>query len=186
MRIISGEYGGRNIKSATGPGLRPSTDKVRQAMFSMLEARGVDWDGLLALDCFAGSGSLGMEALSRGALLVWFVEKNRTAANMVRENLENFKVAPERFKVMPMDILSLVKKQAKEQFDLVFLDPPYGKGLVRTTLELLIKNNWIAPDGLVLAELEADAKIDFSGIEASFSNVADRTYGQTRIIIWRS
>ena len=184
MRVISGLYGGRTIVSATGPGLRPSTDKVRQAMFSMLASRGMDFSGSKVFDCFAGSGSLGIESLSRGADLVWFVEKGKTPARIIRDNLLKLKIPAGNYKVLSQDIFSLLKKKAHTEFDLVFLDPPYGKGMVRAALELLINNDWISPDGFVLAEMEKEVEPDF-GFDC-LSLLTDRAYGQTRIAIWQS
>lgn len=185
MRIISGEYGGRSIRTVEGPGYRPATAKVRQALFSMLEARGVCWDGARVLDLFAGSGSLAMEALSRGAELAWLMDKNPRAVAAIKASLADLRVPPGRYRVLNTDLLKALDKPAPAPFDLVFVDPPYGLDLLPPAMEKAVRGGWIAEGGLVLAEVEA--RCDFSGrIPAQLSPEADRLYGQTRILLWRN
>jgi 16S rRNA (guanine966-N2)-methyltransferase len=185
MRVIAGEYGGREIRTVDGPGYRPATAKVRQAVFSMLEARGVAWEVARVLDLFAGSGSLGIEALSRGAELAWFVEKNPRAADCLRQTLRDLKVSEARCRVFQTDLLKLLARPAKEAFDVVFIDPPYGLDLLPPALMKAVRGGWIAPEAFVLAEVEA--KADFEGqIPAQLIPQADRLYGQTRIMLWQN
>lgn len=185
MRIIAGTYGGRAIRTVEGPGYRPATAKVRQAVFSMLEARGVDWPGVRVLDLFAGSGSLGIEALSRGAELAWFVEKNPRAADCLRGTLRDLGLPEARCRVFQADLLKLLSRPAKEAFDVVFIDPPYGHGLLPPALLKAVRGGWIAPEAFVLAEVEARA--DVAGdIPAQLIPQADRLYGQTRILLWQN
>ncbi len=185
MRIISGEFGGRVLKTVkSAAGYRPATSKVRQSIFSMLEARGISWPGLRVVDMFAGSGSLGMEALSRGADEAWFVEKNKQAAGLIRDNLDMLGVDKSRFKVLPRDLFPLLSKPPERTFGLAFIDPPYGKGLLVPALEKALNNKWIGLDGFVLAEVEAYAEPpDF---EPNLELLTDRTFGQTRILLWRN
>ncbi|HWR02523.1 MAG TPA: 16S rRNA (guanine(966)-N(2))-methyltransferase RsmD [Humidesulfovibrio sp.] len=185
MRIIAGEYGGRSIRTVEGPGYRPATAKVRQAVFSMLEARGLSWEGARVLDLFAGSGSLAMEALSRGAAEAWLMDKNPRAVAAIKASLADLRVAPARFRVLNADLLKALEKRAPAPFDLVFVDPPYGLDLLPPAMEKAVRGGWIADGGLVLAEVEA--RCDFSGrIPAQLIPQADRLYGQTRILLWRN
>lgn len=185
MRIIAGTYGGRSIRTVEGPGYRPATAKVRQAVFSMLEARGVEWPGTRVLDLFAGSGSLGIEALSRGADAAWFVEKNPRAADCLRGSLRDLKVPEALGRVFQADLLKLLARPARDAFDVVFIDPPYGQDLLPPALQKAVSGGWIAPEAFVLAEVEA--KADFEGkVPAQLIPQADRLYGQTRILLWQN
>ncbi len=185
MRVIAGAYGGRTIRTVDGPGYRPATAKVRQAVFSMLEARGVDWAGARVLDLFAGSGSLGIEALSRGAALAWFVEKGARPADCLRQSLRDLKVPEARWRVFQADLLKVLARPAKEPFDVVFIDPPYGLDLLPPALEKAVRGGWIAPNAFVLAEVEAQAELA-GQIPAQLLPQADRLYGQTRIMLWQN
>lgn len=185
MRVIAGEYGGRQIRTVEGPGYRPATGKVRQAVFSMLEARGVTWPGTRVLDLFAGSGSLGIEALSRGAAEAWFVDKNPRAVACLKGTLAELRVAPNRFRVLGADLLKVLARSPESPFDLVFIDPPYGFDLLPPALLRAAQSGWIAPDGYVLAEVEGGC--DLAGkIPAQLIPQADRLYGQTRILLWQN
>jgi len=168
-----------------GPGYRPATAKVRQAVFSMLEARGLAWDGARVLDLFAGSGSLGIEALSRGAAEAWFLDKNPRAVAALKGTLAELRVAPHRYRVVNADLLKTLARPAAAPFQLVFVDPPYGLDLLPPAMEKAVRGGWIADGGLVLAEVEA--RCDFAGrIPAQLTPQTDRLYGQTRILLWQN
>lgn len=185
MRIISGEFGGRSIRSVEGPGYRPATGKVRGAIFSMLEARGVYWQGLRVLDLFAGSGSLTIEAISRGACYGLFIEMNRKAAACIDGNLKTLGIGRGRAKVIPKDLFKVLGKSPDKPFDLVFIDPPYGKDLLVPAIEKALSNGWIAPDAFVLAEVESGLELDPENLSRRLEVVTDRLYGQTRIVVWK-
>ncbi|MBN2140920.1 MAG: 16S rRNA (guanine(966)-N(2))-methyltransferase RsmD [Desulfovibrionaceae bacterium] len=184
MRISGGSLKGRVIRTADGPGYRPATSKVRQAVFSMLEARGVRWPGLRVLDLFAGSGSLGLEALSRGAAEVWFVEQARRAAGLLSANLRELGLARERWRVLERDALCVLSARPETGFGLVFIDPPYGRGLLGPALEKCLEKCWIAEGGFVLAEFEAGVDLPDQAVSAGLGLVTERSYGQTRIALW--
>ena len=188
MRIVGGQYKGRSIKTCEGPGYRPATMKVRESIFSMLQARGVIFETVRALDVFAGSGSLGIECLSRGATEAWFIEKSAKAAALIRRNLSDLKVEKGRGRVVSRDALGLLGKAPERPFDLVFIDPPYGKGLLGPTLHKALANGWIKENGLVLAEVESGVTIaDVAGETGiDMELLTDREYGQTRILLWRN
>lgn len=181
MRIISGNFRGRSIRSISGPGYRPATGKVRQALFSMLESRGLCWPECRILDLFAGSGSLGLEALSRGARGAWFVEKNKKAARVIVENIRELGIAPDRFRVFSKDVLGFLKMGGHGAFDLVFADPPYGKNLVSPVLREV--GSLLTAGGYCIVEVESGLDFepdDFPDLEL----LINRKYGQTRICIW--
>jgi 16S rRNA (guanine966-N2)-methyltransferase len=184
VRIIAGEYRGRHIRTGEGPGYRPATGKVRESLFSMLESQGLDWGGTRVADIFAGSGSLGMEALSRGALEAVFVEKAAHAAALIRSNLEDLGVARSRFGIVKGDAARWLSGGGAGVFGLVFVDPPYGKDLFLPALRLLLDRGVLAREGLLCAEVEAGLSFD-DPPHPDLELLRDKLYGQTRICIWR-
>ncbi|CAM2056991.1 16S rRNA (guanine966-N2)-methyltransferase [Desulfovibrionales bacterium] len=165
--------------------------KVRQAIFSMLVSRNVDWESSSVLDLYAGSGSLGLEALRRGAALVWFVELARPAAQTIRKNLTALAVSASKARVLEQDVFGLLRNSpdrlashgCPNGFDVVFVDPPYREGLLVPTLRVLLDNGWLAADGLLLVEIES--RLDISDpIDHRLSISVNRLYGQTRILLW--
>ncbi|SKA81344.1 16S rRNA (guanine(966)-N(2))-methyltransferase RsmD [Desulfobaculum bizertense] len=185
MRIISGEFGGRTIRSVEGPGYRPATAKVRGAIFSMLEARGIDWEETHVLDLFAGSGSLTFEALSRGAVRGVLMEKNRKAAACISENGKSLGLRGSRVRVVAKDLFKVLNTVPDKPFSLVFIDPPYGKDLLEPALVKAIANGWIAEDAFVLAEVESGLELDADAVSPFLETLTDKLYGQTRIIVWK-
>lgn len=183
MRVISGAFGGRKLKTTSGSGYRPATDRVREALFSMLETRGIDWVHSRVLDVFAGSGSLGIEALSRGAKVVWFLERNRRACGFIAANLKAFGVASDRTSILSRDVFAILKSPPQAPFDLAFVDPPYGKDMLEPALNLLLARGWLSPSGFVAAEIEAGLTMDPAARDG-LDLLVDRTYGQTRICVW--
>lgn len=183
MRIISGEFKGRAVPAVEGPGYRPAQAKVREAVFSMLEARGVDWRQTAVLDIFAGSGSLGLEALSRGAPFACFVEKSAKAADCMGRALKMFGLGGDRARVVRSDAFAYLKSAPEREYGVAFLDPPYRKDMAGPALGLLAAGGRLAQGAFVLAEIEAEAGAPAApGLEL----VADKKYGQTRILIWRN
>jgi len=160
MRIIAGELGGRRIAAVPGQGTRPMLDRVREALFSILGERVV---AARVLDLFAGSGGLGLEALSRGAQAVRLVESDRQAAKLLRRTLDELGVA-ERVELVVADALSPASwGPAGEPLDLVFLDPPYkmlSEAVVRRRVLAALgrlSGERLAPDGLVVLHASRDA-----------------------------
>ena len=186
IRILGGELRGRSITSVEGPGYRPATAKVREALFNMLGARGFTFHDARVADFFAGSGSLGTEALSRGAKYVLFVEKSRKAAAAIRANLTALGVARERARVEPRDLAQVLARRPAAPFELIFIDPPYGQALLLPSLKAALDGGWIAPDGLVLAESDVRRDAADPTPEWELEPLVDRTYGQTRIQLWRA
>jgi 16S rRNA (guanine966-N2)-methyltransferase len=158
--------------------------KVREALFSMLEARGVDWSSARVLDLFAGSGSLGFEALSRGAEHVAFVEMAPYAAKVIQDNAALLAVEASRFSLWREDARKLLGKRPERPFSVVFIDPPYALDALGHTLAALMKHGWVTPGGIINAEVEAHAPLSSGAVPAALEPLADRSYGQTRVMLW--
>ena len=180
MRIIAGRFRGLALASVgkgdAGAHLRPTTDRVRESLFSMLSGGrfGDPIEGARVLDLFAGTGALGLEALSRGANHTTLVDDGRKALTLIRENVAKCRCSGE---------VTIVKRDATRLGDgqphnLVFLDPPYGKGLGEKALNAAIKGGWIAPDALIVWEDNAAIELP-DGIDLLDS----RRYGDTIISI---
>lgn len=182
MRIIAGAYKGRELRTVTGPGYRPAMGKVREALFSMLEARGVVWGAVRVLDVFAGSGSLAFEALSRGAVEAVFMEQNSAAAACLRKNAERLGCA-ERCRIVTEDAVRALARRPQTPFEVVFVDPPYGQNLFAPALKNLLRQEWIAVNGWLGAELEPGLNPRPDATQG-LNEVTERRYGQTRILIW--
>ncbi|MDD5155535.1 MAG: 16S rRNA (guanine(966)-N(2))-methyltransferase RsmD [Candidatus Omnitrophica bacterium] len=146
MRIISGKYKGRAIKAPLH--IRPTQDKVRKALFDILG----DIQGLSFLELFAGSGAVGLEALSRGASESVLVENNRDALKAIEKNIAFLKIG--FYQVWPLEADEAIKRfhKQKKKFDIIFLDPPYYKGFSKKTLQMLRVYDILAPYGLIIAQ----------------------------------
>lgn len=144
MRILAGKHKGRLI-AVPKEGVRPTSGKLRETLFNICqqEIEGADF-----LDLFAGAGAIGLEALSRGAASVTFVEKERAVAKIIQKNLETF---GEEATVMTQDVLTILPK-LRGQFDIIFADPPYEQGLSAKVLKLLDKTPLLAPEGRLFVE----------------------------------
>ncbi|MFN2342645.1 MAG: 16S rRNA (guanine(966)-N(2))-methyltransferase RsmD [Desulfonatronovibrio sp.] len=184
MRIISGQYKGRVLKTCSGPGYRPATGKVRESVFSMLESRGIDWSRTRVLDVFAGSGSLAFECLSRGAEYALFIEKNSKACSVIRENISLLGICSEKVQVLKVDVLKFLSSSLDHSFDMIFVDPPYGKNLLEPTLDSLFQKDLLGRNGFICAEIEADLDFD-PGNLLHAELIKDKQFGQTRILIWK-
>lgn len=182
MRIIAGAYKGRELRTVTGPGYRPAMGRVREALFSMLEARGVVWGAVRVLDVFAGSGSLAFEALSRGAPEAVFMEQDNAAAVCLRKNAERLGCA-ERCRIVSGDAVRALSRRPQAPFDVVFVDPPYGQSLFAPALKNLLRQEWLAEHGWLSAEMEPGLTLR-PELTEGLTQVTERHYGQTRILIW--
>lgn len=179
MRIIAGELGGRLLKSARGEGLRPAMGRTREALFSMLAARGIDWSGARVLDVYAGSGSLAFEAISRGAPSAVLVESADNAVRCLRENITALGLQ-DRASIVRGDALRFLRRTRMTPVGLAFLDPPYGKNLIAPSLALLVPH--LAPGAFVAAEIEKEAD---PGAPDDLEPAAERFFGRTRVCLWR-
>lgn len=180
MRIIAGACKGRVLKTITGPGYRPAMSIVRESLFSMLEARGVVWGGVRVLDLFAGSGSLGLEALSRGAQEAFFVEKDAKAAVCLNGNAKTLGVE-NRCRVVADDVVKVLARRPVHPYDIIFVDPPYGQSLLGPSLRNILRYSWLTDDGFLIAEVEKHLPLpEPKGLILE----TERLYGQTRIAVW--
>ncbi len=183
MRIVGGRFRGRAIAAPSGTLTRPTSDRVREALFNIL-AHGVDGfeiEGARVLDLFAGSGALGLEALSRGAAYCLFVEDNADARGAVRENIEALGLTGAS-KLWRRDATKLGPASPMQPFQLLFADPPYGKGLGELALSAAAEGRWLSPGAVCVLEERADAAI---AIPADFAPLDVRTYGDTALHFFR-
>lgn len=150
IRIIGGQWRGRKLPVPESPGLRPTTDRVRETLFNWLAPSIVDAS---CLDCFAGSGALGLEALSRYAANATLLEMERGVAQQLQKNLATLKAS--NAKVVNTNTLAFLA-QAGAPHDIVFVDPPFRKGLLEETLKLLENNGWLSDEALVYIESEVE------------------------------
>ena len=149
MRVISGSARGAKLKTIEGNDTRPTTDKVKGAIFNILAN---DVYGKKVLDLYAGSGALGIEALSRGADMAVFAEKNAAAVEIIKKNLEHTKLV-DKAKILKNDVFAVIKT-ASEKFDLIFLDPPYADELAGTTIKAIDEAKILADGGIIIAETD--------------------------------
>jgi 16S rRNA (guanine966-N2)-methyltransferase len=180
MRIIAGDLRGRVLKSTQTSMLRPTTDRVRESIFNILSAR-IDFEGLAVLDLFAGTGALGIEALSRGAEHCDFVESDRKAAAVIRENIAAFGLE-ERSRVSQREALKFLA-ESDATYDLIFADPPYAATIFDRLLREVLNSGRLAGDGLfVLEHSSAMRSLAVPGGEV----VVARTFGETGIMVVRN
>jgi len=158
MRVIGGIKGSRRLKSSKNKSLRPTLDRVRESIFNILGNSVIDSN---FLDLFAGTGSVGIEALSRGTGKVIFVEKDHSIAEVLRENLHSLDFETGN-RILKMDFTNAIKVLSKEEekFDIIYIDPPYASEFAETSLRLLAKCDILEEDGLVLAEHFHKDKLD--------------------------
>ena len=184
MRIIAGRHRGRRLLAPAGAATRPTADRVRQALFDVLWhapwAGRAAVEGTRVLDAFAGTGALGLEALSRGAAHASFLENDRAALAALRANIAACREA-ERCAVLAADAAR--PPRAPEPCALVFLDPPYGKGFVEASLRALSAAGWIAPGAVVCAEREAAPAA--TAPPPGFVLLDERAHGPARVVFLR-
>ena len=181
MRIVGGKFKGRAIAAPEGPDTRPTSDRAREAVFNVLAH--AEWspglEGRHVLDLFAGSGALGFEAISRGAAFALFVETDAAARGTLRDNIEALGLFGVT-RIHRRDATDLGMKPAGlgEPFDLVFMDPPYHRGLGEAALERLAPGGWITPDALIVFECAADEEPGTAG----FETLDTRPYGAAKVL----
>ena len=178
MRIVAGQWRGRKLSAPPGDVTRPTADRTRETLFSMLVSRIGDFEGLSVGDFFAGSGALGIEALSRGAATCLFIEQDAAALRALRANLAAMR-AQTASEVRAQSVLAL--GLAKAPLDLLLLDPPYGSGAGHVALDKLLRLGWIGPASWVGLETHADEVITIKG----FVTDAERKVGKARITLLR-
>ncbi len=174
MRIVAGDFGGRKLSAVPGMATRPTTDKVKEALFNII---GPYFNGGTSLDLFAGSGGLSIEAVSRGISQAVLVDRQYQAIKTIKKNIDVTKHS-EQFKVYKMDAHKALNLFAKDKlkFNLVFLDPPYAK-------QQIVKNNLLAKDAMIVAETDQNAKLPTD--LADFNFIRRQEYGITVLTIYQ-
>lgn len=184
MRIVGGKFRGQTLVSPKSDAIRPTSDRVRESLFNILAHGDFGLDDDLfyqarVLDLFAGTGALGIEAISRGAASVLFVEDSVEARGLLRQNVENFSLTGNA-RIFRRDATALGPCQKHGPFSLVFIDPPYAKGLGEKAIISAIEGNWLTPKAICVLEESASANVD---IPDSVTLIDERKYGDTVIRI---
>jgi len=176
MRIIAGKAGGIRLKSIKGRDVRPTLDRVKEAIFNITAYYIVNAD---ILDLFSGFGSLGIEALSRGASHADLVEVKAKHVNIIKENLEKSNLA-NNASVIQNDVFKYLKN-CRKKYDLIFMDPPYKKSMTKKTIDMIIENKIIKENGLIISERSAEEKeLYFNELKI----VKNRKYGNSLVTIY--
>jgi 16S rRNA (guanine966-N2)-methyltransferase len=185
LRITGGKFGGRVLHAPSDALIRPTSDKVRQAIFNVLQHRDFGFpfalQGARVVDLFAGTGAMGLEALSHGARYCLFVEVAAESRAFIRENVEAFGLTGAS-KIWRRDATSLGALDTLSPFDLAFLDPPYRKGLIAPALASLRDGGWLVSPALVVAEMAEDETLPST---EGFTTLDERVYGDTRVVYLR-
>jgi 16S rRNA (guanine966-N2)-methyltransferase len=183
MRIVGGRLSGRTLAAPKQEGIRPTADRLREALFNILaHAYGDPVSGARVLDLFAGTGAFGLEALSRGASFALFVDDGGEARALIRANVEALGLGGVT-RIFRRDATRLGSAHPVEPFGLAFLDPPYGRRLAEQALAAARDGGWLAPDALVIVEEAGDA--DFAAL-AGFAELERRRYGDTQFVFLRA
>ncbi len=177
MRIISGTARGRKLITPDGDAIRPTSDKVRGAIFNSLLSK-IDVRDAVVIDCFCGSGALGLEALSRGAAHCMFIDNSRVSLDLAKENAKVLKF--ENVEFVFSDAVKL--KRAQQKAALAFLDPPYNKSLVPPALKVLHDGGWLDTGAVIVVETEKSFK---DLLPPEFQPIDEKTYGDTRVLFLR-
>jgi 16S rRNA (guanine966-N2)-methyltransferase len=177
MRIIAGEWRGRPIEAPPGQATRPTADRVRETLFSMLASRLGSFEELRIADLFAGSGALGLEALSRGAAFATFVENNSSAARLIERNAEALG-ASDRVQILGGSALALPRS---DPLDLILADPPYSTGSGSAAVKAAIDAGWLAPGGWMTVETIRGDSVDPLGLVIE----ATRDVGRAKLTLLR-
>jgi 16S rRNA (guanine966-N2)-methyltransferase len=178
-RIIGGSVGGRRIQTPRGVSTRPTSDRVREALFSTIEAWCGSLHGLRFLDLYAGSGAVGLEAWSRGAGVVTLVEQDRRTANLIAGNAKALGFS--KADVVAASVAGSLQRQPAAPYDVAFLDPPYlaDDDSVDAALQCLVDHDWLVPGALVV--VERSSRSPAPDWPAGFTGVRHKRYGETTL-----
>ena len=174
MKIISGKYKGRVLKGFDITGTRPTMDRVKESLFGTIQSY---VPGSVVLDLFAGSGNVGIEALSEGASFAYLVDSNSKAIKVIKENINNIGITD--IEVIHSDYKEALKS-FNNKFDLIFLDPPYNTDYIEKSIKLIEDNNLLNDDGIIVCESDAIDKIIYSDV---FKKVKEKKYGDKYIVL---
>lgn len=174
MRVISGKYKGRSLKGFDINGTRPTMDRVKESLFGMIQGYIKD---SICLDLFAGSGSLGLEAISNGSKYCYFVDKGKEVLKVLEENLKNV----ENVQILKQDYINALDyfKEKNIKFNIIFLDPPYKENLITPALYKILEYDLLLDNGIIVCEYESEI------IETNLPCVREKTYGDKKIAIYK-
>ena len=183
MRIVAGQFRGRPLAAPEGRDTRPTSDRVREAVFNILEhgIAGFSFAGIRVLDLFAGTGALGLEALSRGAAYCLFVEEDAATRGLIRRNIETLGLTGTT-KVFRRDATDLGPAGSRGGFQLMFLDPPYERGLAERALMSAAAGGWLAAGAIAVIE---DARCATVALPQDFLGLEQRIWGDTQVLLAR-
>ncbi|MCL6097954.1 MAG: 16S rRNA (guanine(966)-N(2))-methyltransferase RsmD [Bacteroidetes bacterium] len=181
MRIIAGKFKGRVIKFPNSKLVRPTTDKVKESLFNYL-VHSIDFDEIKVCDIYAGSGSLGLEALSRGAGEVHFVEKDFHVSKMLQENITSFG-ADDECKIFRMEAVRFSKMYEHEKYNLILADPPFFKNDIHKVVQNILTNGFLSSDGILLVERSIQTQKED---EAAFGKTAQKRLGDSLIYLFQA
>ena len=182
MRIVGGRLRGRALAAPKSQGIRPTADRLRESLFNILtHAYGDPVSGARVLDLFAGTGALGLEAMSRGAAFALFVDDGAEARALLRQNVEALGLAAVT-RIFRRDATKLGPAHPVEPFSLAFLDPPYGKGLAEKALASAREGGWLTDDALIIVEEAAEGGFT---APAGFEEIERRRYDDTEFVFLR-
>ena len=174
MRVISGKYKGRIIKGFDINGTRPTMDRVKESMFAIIQNY---LKGAIVLDLFAGSGNLGIESLSNGSICAYFVDNNKIATNLIKENIEKINIEEETY-ILNIDYLDALNNFKKNniKFDIIFLDPPY-KDKLDSIINYIYENNLLNKEGIIVLEYEIKPNIQ------NYNLLKEKKYGSKGVMV---
>ncbi|MCM2291324.1 16S rRNA (guanine(966)-N(2))-methyltransferase RsmD [Allorhizobium sp. BGMRC 0089] len=182
MRIVGGEFRGRSLAAPKSSAIRPTIDRTRESLFNILAHAHPDClEGTRVLDLFAGTGAVGLEALSRGCRSALFVENSVEGRGLLWENIDSLALHG-RAKILRRDATSLGSVNNMEPFHLLFADPPYGKGLGEKAFAAADRGGWLMPDALAILEERADVTVE---VAAPYDLIESRTFGDTKMYFFR-
>lgn len=186
MRIISGKWKGRVLNSKIPSGIRPTQDAMKETIFNILRNY-INIEKTVCADICAGAGLLGIEALSRGAQKVYFVDKNIKSINLIKQNLNFISVATTDYKLLNLDATQFVNYYKKtistdEQIDLIFIDPPYHTSIINNILQLMPEKKIISNNGIIVAETAIFSQIL---VENNYKILTERQFGASKVIFFK-
>ena len=182
MRVIAGRYRSRQLISPRGMKTRPTSDRMRETLFNVLAPK---IDGAVVADLFAGTGAIGIEALSRGASHAVFIEMNLPIIRVLRENLANTGFTAQAA-VHHSDAFAYIPRAAaaRAKFDIIYIAPPQYKGMAQRALRAVIENHLAAPGGLLIVQIHPRERSEFTQQFANFTLTDERTYGSTSLLFY--
>jgi 16S rRNA (guanine966-N2)-methyltransferase len=180
MRIISGSARGRKLLSPVGMGTRPTLDRIKESIFNIIQER---TRNAVVVDMFSGTGSLGLEAASRGAEMCYLIDMGDTTFEMLKKNVDNLKFN-DKCKCLKGDTYKYMQQFSKEGivFDLIFIDPPYAKDMIPPAIEIIAENRLLKEDGLIVCKIDSSEEIYDGNTIIHISDL--RKYGNTTVLFY--